>query len=145
MDDAEARALAKRFFDAVEAGDVDTLRSCYADGARIWHNTDRLEQGPDENADTLRGFVSRIADRVHSARQLNVFPGGFVQRHVLQGTRADGARLELPACIVCAVSDGKITRLDEYFGFGAGCRIPQKRQLKGTLPCPYCARSPAPK
>lgn len=115
MDDAATRALAKRFFDAVEAGDVDTLRACYADDARIWHNTDRLEQGPDENADTLRGFVSRIADRVYSARQLNVFPGGFVQRHVLQGTRADGVRLELPACIVCAVSDGKITRLDEYF------------------------------
>jgi ketosteroid isomerase-like protein len=45
-----------------------------------------------------------------------VFPGGFVQQHVLRGTRKhDGERLALPACIVCAVKDGKITRLDEYF------------------------------
>jgi ketosteroid isomerase-like protein len=39
-----------------------------------------------------------------------------VQQHVLRGTRAlDGVRVALPACIVCAVKDGKITRLDEYF------------------------------
>ena len=42
--------------------------------------------------------------------------GGFVQQHVLRGTRKhDGARLALPAYVVCAVKDGKITRLDEYF------------------------------
>jgi len=29
--------------------------------------------------------------------------------------RPDGKRVELPACIVCAVAEGRITRLDEYF------------------------------
>lgn len=115
MDETAMRALAKRFFDCVEAGDVDGLRACYADEARIWHNTDGLEQSADENAATLRGFVRRIADRTYADRQLDVFEGGFVQRHVLRGTRQDGVRLELPACIVCAVQDGRITRLDEYF------------------------------
>ena len=61
-------------------------------------------------------MVTRIDDRVYADRRLEVFAGGFVQQHVLQGTRRhDGMRLELPACIVCAVTNGRITRLDEYF------------------------------
>ena len=49
MDITEIRALAVRFFDAVEAGDIAALRACYADDARIWHNTDRAEQTPEDN------------------------------------------------------------------------------------------------
>jgi ketosteroid isomerase-like protein len=116
MTDDAVRALAKRFFDCVEAGDVDGLVACYAPDARIWHNTDRAEQTPAENRATLNGMVARILDREYADRRLQVFPGGFVQQHVLKGTRAnDGVRVELPACIVCQVTDGKVTRLDEYF------------------------------
>lgn len=115
-DDAEIRALAKRFFDCVEAGDIDGLVACYAPDAEIWHNTDEQIQGPEDNRKTLAGMVTRILDRVYDNRRVEVFAGGFVQQHVLRGTRShDGVRVALPACIVCAVTDGKITRLDEYF------------------------------
>lgn len=115
-DDAAMRALAKRFFDCVEQGDIDGLVACYAPDAKIWHNTDRQEQGPEDNRKTLAGMVTRIVDRVYADRRVEVFAGGFVQQHVLQGTRKhDNVRVELPACIVCAVKDGRITRLDEYF------------------------------
>lgn len=89
----DTRALAKRFFDAVEAGDIVTLHGCYAPEARIWHNT----------------------DRVYANRRLQVFEGGFVQQHELRGVRPDGVAVSLTACIVCAVEGGLITRLDEYF------------------------------
>ena len=116
MTDEAVRARATRFFDCVEAGDVDGLVACYAPDARIWHNTDRAEQTPAENRATLNAMVARILDREYADRRLQVFPGGFVQQHVLKGTRAhDGVRVELPACIVCQVTDGKVTRLDEYF------------------------------
>lgn len=116
MTDEAVRALAKRFFDCVEAGDVDGLVACYAPDARIWHNTDRAEQTPAENRATLKAMVARILDREYADRRLQAFPGGFVQQHVLKATRAhDGVRVELPACIICQVADGKITRLDEYF------------------------------
>ena len=116
MTEDETRALAKRFFDCVEAGDIDGLVSCYATEAKIWHNTDELEQGPEDNRKVLAGMVTRIVDRIYDDRRLDVFPGGFVQQHVLRGTRVqDGVRLALPACVICAVSDNKITRLDEYF------------------------------
>ena len=112
---AEIEALAKRFFDCVEAGDIDGLVACYAPDAKIWHNTDELEQSPSDNAATLKGFVARIAERRYTQRRVHAFPGGFVHQHVLTGVRGDGAALALPACIVCAVENGKITRLDEYF------------------------------
>jgi len=113
--EADTRALAKRFFDAVEQGDIDTLHACYAPDAKIWHNTDEAEQSRDDNAETLRGFVQRIPSRTYAKRRLQVFDGGFVHQHELQGVRRDGVKVHLPACIVCLVKDGKITRLDEYF------------------------------
>jgi ketosteroid isomerase-like protein len=112
----EIKALAKRFFDCVEQGDIEGLVACYAPDAKIWHNTDQLEQSPADNKATLAGMVTRILDRLYDNRQLNVFPGGFVHQHVLRGTRKqDGVRLALPACVICQVEDGKITHLDEYF------------------------------
>jgi ketosteroid isomerase-like protein len=113
--EAAVRALAKRFFDAVEAGDIDTVHACYAAHAKIWHNTDEAEQSRDDNAKTLRAFARLITQRVYANRRLNVFEGGFVQQHELRGVRADATAVRLTACIVCAVEDGLITRLDEYF------------------------------
>jgi ketosteroid isomerase-like protein len=113
--EADVRALAQRFFDSVEAGDVEALLGMYAPDAKIWHNTDEIATSVDENLRTLAGFVQRIGERRYRDRRLAVFDGGFVQQHVLHGVRADGAAVTLPACIVCQVSDGRITRLDEYF------------------------------
>jgi ketosteroid isomerase-like protein len=116
MTDQQAiHALAQRLFDAVEAGDIDTVRACYTDDARIWHNTDGAEQTPDDNAAALRGFASVISDRRYLNRRLATFDNGFVQQHELHGTRGDGVRVTVPCCIVCEVRDGRISRLDEYF------------------------------
>jgi ketosteroid isomerase-like protein len=113
--ESDVRALAKRFFDAVESGDIAALYACYSPDAKIWHNTDGAEQTRDDNAKTLKGFVKLISNRVYANRRLGVFDGGFVQQHELRGVRADGVAVRLAACIVCAVEDGLITRLDEYF------------------------------
>jgi ketosteroid isomerase-like protein len=112
---SDIRALAQRFFDAVEAGDIETVHGCYAPDARIWHNTDGAEQTRDDNARTLRGFARLISNRVYAERRLHVFEAGFVQQHELRGVRSDGVAVRLTACIVCAVENGQITRLDEYF------------------------------
>lgn len=115
----QVEALARRFFDAIERGDVDEVRSIYAPDAVIWHNTDGIETTPAENVAVLTAFVGRISERRYEARRLQAFPGGFVQQHVLTGVRRDGRRLQLPACLVCSVKDGRITRLDEYFDSAA--------------------------
>jgi ketosteroid isomerase-like protein len=107
--------FATHFFDAIERGDIDAVGACYAEDVVIWHNTDAVETSKTENLKTLAGLIRGYPQRRYEERRLSVFPGGFVQQHVLRGVRVDGARRELAACLVCQVSDGKITRLDEYF------------------------------
>ena len=115
--DLEAiRAMATRFFDAIEAGDIETMRDSFTPDAEIWHNTDELVGNRDQTAQVLTGMVARISDREYADRRLNVFPGGFVQQHTLTGKRKhDGEAVRLPCAIVCRVENGLITRLDEYF------------------------------
>ena len=109
-------AMAKRFFDAIEAGDIETMRATFAPDAEIWHNTDEAIVTPDQTAVTLTAMVARIGDRKYADRQLRVFPGGFVQQHVLTGRRVhDDGPVRLPCAIICKVEGGRITRLDEYF------------------------------
>lgn len=115
MSGDEIRALAERFFNAIEAGDIAVTRGAYAPEAKIWHNTDEIATSVDDNLETLKAFVERISNRRYRDRRVEVFAGGFVQQHVLHGVRGDGVAVTLPACIVCRVSDGRITRLDEYF------------------------------
>lgn len=112
----DLRALAARLFDAIERGDIETMRGCFAQDAEIWHNTDELIVTPDQTVQVLSGMVARIKDRAYADRQVNIFPGGFVQQHVLQGKRThDDVVVRLPCAIICRVADGRITRLDEYF------------------------------
>jgi ketosteroid isomerase-like protein len=113
--ETEMRALAQRFFDAVEAGDIETAGSCYAPDVVIWHNFDNLEQTREQNLAILAAIPQRLTDRVYADRRVEVFAGGFLQQHVLHATRKfDGARVAMPAVIICRVKDGKIIRLDEY-------------------------------
>lgn len=112
----DIRTMATRFFDAIEAGDIETMRDSFTPDAEIWHNTDELIVTRDQTAATLTGMVARIDEREYADRRLTVFPGGFVQQHVLKGVRThDGGAVRLPCAIVCKVEGGRITRLDEYF------------------------------
>jgi ketosteroid isomerase-like protein len=115
----EILSLAKRFFDGIEQGNIGILREVYDPKVEIWHNTDGLVQSLEDNVTTLTGFIGRIADRKYEDRRLHAFPGGFVQLHRLTGTRKDGERVALDACIVCLVRNGKVYRLDEYFDSAA--------------------------
>jgi ketosteroid isomerase-like protein len=123
MDDIAA--LAKRFFDGLEQGNIAILREVYAPDVKIWHNTDGLEQTLEDNETTLSGFIERIPKRQYANRRVHTFPGGFVQQHTLKGTKKDGKEVALDAVIICKVENGKVTRLDEYFDSAAVARFRQ--------------------
>ena len=106
--------LADRFVTAIESADVDAIRACYAPDARIWHNFDDIEQSVDENLTTLSWLVKRLPERRYEVQRREALADGFFQQHVLTGTTRTGDRFALPACIVCRVAEGRITRLDEY-------------------------------
>tara|TARA_R110002033_G_scaffold45255_3_gene88565 strand:- start:291 stop:695 length:405 start_codon:yes stop_codon:yes gene_type:complete len=112
---AKMRELVSGFFDAVGAGDIEAVKNYYDDDLVVWHNFDNAEQTKAENIASLASIPDRLRDRVYANRQVEVFEGGFVQQHVLIATRIfDGARIEMPAIIICRVRNGKIIRLDEY-------------------------------
>lgn len=117
---SDVLALAERFFKAIEVGDTQTVRACFAPDAVIWHNYDGLEARAtgDDVEDTLKvlaGVPDRIKGAHYDVSQRETTETGFVQQHVLRGTMPNGELIELIACIVCRVEEGYITRVDEYF------------------------------
>ena len=116
----DALEVAERFFKAIEAGDVDTVRDLYDPDVVIWHNYDGLDKretgdSREDNLKVLAGLSKRIAGAYYDVWYRETTATGFVQQHVLRGTMPNGQPIELPACIICRVEEGRITRLDEYF------------------------------
>ncbi len=113
-DETAMRELAKRFFDAIEAGDAAGIRAAYAPDAAIWYNTDRRDKTVDENVERLVRARATGQKRQYRDRRVVVFPGGFVHQHVLHGINPAGELCTMPACCVCFVEGGRIRRLEEY-------------------------------
>jgi ketosteroid isomerase-like protein len=106
---------AEKFVAAIAAGDLEAVRACYAPDARIWHNFDGINQTVDENLKTLSWMTRKLFKRRYEILRREVLPTGFIQQHILRGELPDGRPFEMPACIICQVSDeGLITRLEEY-------------------------------
>ena len=57
--DWQTLELCDRFFDAIEQNDYETLESCYAPEAVIWHSHDCLYQS---RADNLKMLEARHGD-----------------------------------------------------------------------------------
>lgn len=110
----DTNMLADRFMRAIETGDIQEVRACYAPDARIWHNNDGLEQTVDENARVLSWVARHLSGRRYEIKSRHIFDGGYVQQHVLHGTLRNGKPFSMPACLVVTVTNGRIARLDEY-------------------------------
>jgi ketosteroid isomerase-like protein len=114
MTETEVLAFARRFIAAIQAGDAEAMRDCYAPDAKIWHNIDNVEQTVDQNVKSLNWFVRNLPDRLYTVQRLEALKDGFLQQHVLSATLPDGTAWKMSACVVVRMTDGKITRLDEY-------------------------------
>ncbi len=107
-------ALAERFVGAIERGDIEAVKGCYAEDARIWHNFDNVDQTVPENLRVLGWIAGVLSDRKYNILRRVAIPGGFLQQHVLSGKLKSGAPFSMPACLVVQVKDGRISRLEEY-------------------------------
>ena len=111
---ASVGELADAFFGALESGSVDDVLACFAPDATIWHNFDCVTLSPQENVPGLEALFGNFTKRTYVDVRRQPTPSGFVQQHVLRLETPDGSEIDWPACIVLDVSDGLITRLDEY-------------------------------
>ncbi len=110
----EMLAIAKRFFGAVSAGDIDAVRAMYAPDAKIWHNNDGQTQTVDQNLVVLGWIAANVKNFRYEDVRCEATAMGFVEQHVTCGVGLKGNEFRIPACIVCTVVDGKVTRVDEY-------------------------------
>ena len=106
--------LVIRFFAALEAGDIDTLRDIYAPDAVIWHNDDLIEQPVEDNLKVLQGLHRAVSGLRYDIVRRALAADGVLQQHVLRGRLPDGAEVELHAAMYLQVRDGHITRIEEY-------------------------------
>jgi ketosteroid isomerase-like protein len=114
MNSAETLAFAEHFVMSIQRGDADAVRACYAPGAKIWHNTDNVEQTVDKNIELVKWLHRTLKNVNYRVVRRVALDNGFLQTHVLEGTRADGSRFKLDACVIITMEKGLITRLDEY-------------------------------
>lgn len=111
---ADTCALAERFFAAIDAYDVASLREIYAPDAVVWHNHDGIDQDLEHNLKVLGWLHRKLANKRYEGVVRHPTPTGFVEQHVLKGGTPDGVELEVPACLVVTVRDGRIQRIEEY-------------------------------
>ena len=116
--DSQTLELCDRFFDSIEQKDFDTLESCYAPEAVVWHSHDCLYQPRADNLAMLqRGMATQDKVRFRD-RRIRVFEGGFVQQHRIEVTWPGGFVGRMDVCFVAYVRDGRISRAYEYFDTG---------------------------
>jgi ketosteroid isomerase-like protein len=111
---AHQEEVVVRFFAALEAGDIATLREIYAPDAVIWHNDDLLEQPVEDNLKVLQGLHRAVSGLRYDVVRRVPAADGILQQHVLRGNLPDGTEVELHAAMYLQVRDGHVTRIEEY-------------------------------
>jgi uncharacterized protein len=114
MSDDGVLNLADRVFRAIEDGDLDALRSCYAPTFVAWTNFDNRESDREQALNVVGWLCGKLSHRRYEVRRRVVIDDGFLQEHVLRGTAPDGTEIAMPACIVATVAEGLVTRMNEY-------------------------------
>ena len=107
--------VAERFLAALNGNDGDGVREVYDPAVSIWHSfhPDRL-RSVDDNVKTLNWMHRKLPTLHYDVLRLEALPNGYLQQHVVRGVMEDGTKVELHACAICTIQNGRITRLEEY-------------------------------
>jgi ketosteroid isomerase-like protein len=119
------RALDEAFFSALERGDSAAIAKCYAPDMRIWNNAQQVEMTGAEHIAGLEGyFFPLYLQRVYESPRTDLLADGFVRQQVLTAT-LNGKAVRIPMCLICRVTDGRISRIDEYLTLSAIPDLPE--------------------
>ena len=112
--------LAESLFAAFASGDEQKVRSLCAEDLQAIQNF-----APPMSLDALLKFSLAVNELVEGFRYEDAIrtetSSGFVEEHRVCGTLPDGSELNLAACVVAEVEQGRITVLREYLD-GAAAR-----------------------
>ena len=122
----EALEAGHRLFHTVEHGDLETLRDVFAEDAVVWHNTDEKLVDVETSIRNLQKIRSLATVFRYDDVRRDPTPQGFVQRHTLIVEMPDGRTIRDLCCCVCAVENGRITRMDAYHDSAATGAMPHR-------------------
>ena len=115
LDMSEALETVERLITAIETGDIEGVKSCYAPEVVVWANFDNTAKDLDASLRVLSWVISATSDRRYEVLRRIDIEGGVLQQHVLHGTVAEtGKTFSMPACLVITVRGDRITHIDEY-------------------------------
>jgi len=106
--------LADQRHTAMHDLDEAALREIYAPDMVVWHNFDQVEQSADDSLKMMHWFRKRLPDVSYDELRRWIVPDGYIEQYVVRGTTPEGARIDMPACLIATVVDDRIARLEEY-------------------------------
>lgn len=114
--------VAEALFSAFMRGDFDAARALCADDLRL-----RQNKNEPMDLDTMLAFAATVIGTVKHYRYEDVVraptPTGFIEEHRIRGTLPDGSELDLAACVVADLRDGKIADVREYVDSAAAAGL----------------------
>ena len=116
---AGAVNIVSRMFDSVESGEMDSFKSCFAEGAMIWLNISGVDNTVDDTSahlvEMLKGFKSfRYTERESFQSGSSIFV-----KYAVVISPIEGKEIAIPTISHIRMSNEKITRVEEYFDSGA--------------------------
>ena len=106
--------LADEFYSAIEQNDLFALNNLYSADVEVWHNFTDRTQDKQQNLESLASLFKRISGLQFSVEARDLFPGGFVQRHVLHLKLMSGKVINVATCQIVYVAEEQINRVFEY-------------------------------
>jgi len=115
---------AAALFAAIEAKDPDAVAALYNDDIQVWHNFTIASQDKKANVATLTALCTHVANiRYDVVERLVLDDERVLQRHVLCAATGQGEEIQIPACMLITVRNGRIAAIHEYLDSGQANRL----------------------
>ncbi|WP_406632412.1 nuclear transport factor 2 family protein [Amycolatopsis sp. WGS_07] len=109
-------SVVDRMFGAIEKGDMDELRTCFAPGARAWQNYNEKDLTVDRVIAILGRLCALSTVRTFEDQRVTAVGSQLFRQHTLTAMLRSGRQLRLPVMMRVEVdSDGLVARLEEYY------------------------------
>ena len=82
--------------EVVDQNFTATVRACYHPEAKLWHNTDGIEQTVDQNMKVLDWFIRTLPDRNYRVTRREALSDGFLQQQAADDLIAEAEKADVP-------------------------------------------------
>jgi ketosteroid isomerase-like protein len=110
----DSQRIAETLLEATRARDFPRVLACYSPDATVFVAAKRTTYTLGEHFAIAAKMVGRVKDLRYEDVRITPFRDGYVQQHYARGEFPDGSQLNVAACWVCRVRNGRIFHQDYY-------------------------------